>query len=220
MKQTERLNGELSNQYKKVAADLQQCQKELKTAKARNLQYLYNKNESEMRDERIAEIKLENQQLQNDLKEKDALIKKLKSRVAILEQRKSAECERKAQQTAQKSEKEGKLEQKLKTMKKRYIDLEAEMEQKDAQIDEVNTARDKYREQVLLLKQEIRVLKRELGQESTITMTEDSILKTNREGRANEGSKFEELLMEQNLHRKNQALREMEALVRDLSPNG
>ena len=66
----------------------------------------------------------------------------------------------------------------------------------------------------------MKVLKRELGQESTITMTEDSVLKSNRDGRGNEASKFEELLLAQNIQRKNQALRDMQTLMRDLSPSG
>ena len=60
--------------------------------------------------------------------------------------------------------------------------MEAEIEGKDAKIEQVSQARDKYREQVLVLKQEVKVLKKELGHEmSSISITEDSVLATNRE---------------------------------------
>lgn len=64
------------------------------------------------------------------------------------------------------------------------------------------------------------MLKKEQGHEmSSITLTEDSILATNRDDKNNEvGSKFEQLLMAQNMRRKNQALQDMNKYLRDLSP--
>jgi cell division septum initiation protein DivIVA len=93
-------------------------------------------------------------------------------------------------------------------MKKRFVELEGEIEGKDSKIDLVSKARDKYREQVLVLKQEIKVLKKELGHEmSSVSLTEDSVLATDRDGKNNEAStKFEQLLYAQNMQRKNQAI--------------
>ena len=79
-------------------------------------------------------------------------MKKLKSRIAILEQRKPPEGEGMDSLQAQKNEKEVNLEKKLTIMKKRYIEVEAKIDEKDAEIEEVSKARDNYREQVLLLK--------------------------------------------------------------------
>ena len=58
----------------------------MKTAKARNQQYLQNKLENEGRDERIGEIKHEYLRIEAVLKEKEAYTKKLKSRISTLEQ--------------------------------------------------------------------------------------------------------------------------------------
>ena len=41
---------------------------------------------------------------------------------------------------------------KLTLLKKRYLELEGELESKDTKIEQVSKARDKYREQVLVLK--------------------------------------------------------------------
>lgn len=58
----------------------------MKTAKARNQQYLQNKLENEGRDERIGEIKHEYLRIEAVLREKEAYTKKLKSRISTLEQ--------------------------------------------------------------------------------------------------------------------------------------
>lgn len=93
------------------------------------------------------------------------------------------------------------LLKKLKLMKKRFVDLEGEMEGKDSQIEQVSKARDKYREQVLVLKQEIKLLKQELGHDmSSVSLTDDSVLATKRGEKNNEAqSKFEQLLQAQNI---------------------
>lgn len=113
------------------------------------------------------------------MKDKDTHIKKLKSRISTLEQElATAQQKRSRSRNAtpdgerrvkkkdndanrrgsrdhkdqQPTEKEERLQRKLTLMKKRFVELEGDIEGRDAKIDQVSKARDKYREQVLVLK--------------------------------------------------------------------
>lgn len=95
-------------------------------------------------------------------------MKKLRSRIGTLEHTRSLEKEKK-QVLGSKSEKEALLENKLRAMKKRCLDVEAVLEQKESLVETVNCARDKYREQVLVLKQDVKALRKQLGLETLMT---------------------------------------------------